>query len=662
MALTFKLTDGSTDIDLVYNSSSQPNYAMQYGARMQAQETDILEHVPDYGEAKPVRGQDRNRVMYLTMHVLTDDSSPDTILNKLAELERWVDGADQQALRYHTDGDCDKILLQVAVDGATNTTNHSVLWGFVDDSAAWFHDYKKAGDEFARNVVVMLTLEPYGEAASTIALSNDMFSSPHFVEDSNADGLADGWTSLGANTTYAIDTDQWLIGGQSQRIECTNDAEAQGILCDTVTAAAADEVVAYIWITGTVAADVVYIQLRDGASTLVTEVEFDPASPAGYDKIITEPPGGTKIWYRYVVGDDGTGPRGAANVSVWVTRKLGDASAGSSWYRIDGAYIEVDGSNGTTAPDAWMSARNIDNRIDIRATSQATENYLNYIDIWGVLGDAEPLVDMYLDLGTAGTSYTVMSQVYDGEYLATEKPSHIEAEDLATKDITDGAFATPGDAARSAADYIRFTASATYGSGTFYHTLTGANAPAFTSSALRVIAICRSDDTSATIRMTTGNILVPENAAMSEARSVQTASTWEAIDLGSIDATHTYDKDVTYASGFTVNFIIENVTDTKVFECDVVHYMPVDDGFSYMPVGTAGVQPDVVIYGTKKKVTSTLNPGVRPHGTIWTCAAGNTTSRRYVVVFETDGAHDLTDATPVTLTITPRTRHLIGTA
>ena len=46
---------------------------------------------------------------------------------------------------------------------------------------------------------------------------------------------------------------------------------------------------------------------------------------------------------------------------------------------VDGVYMEIAGASGTTAPDAWMSAKNIDNRNDIQSTSQATENYLNYI-------------------------------------------------------------------------------------------------------------------------------------------------------------------------------------------------------------------------------------------------------------------------------------------
>ncbi len=45
-------------------------------------------------------------------------------------------------------------------------------------------------------VTIKLVLAPYGEWTSTISLQNDMLSSPHFVEDSNSDGLADGWLEL----------------------------------------------------------------------------------------------------------------------------------------------------------------------------------------------------------------------------------------------------------------------------------------------------------------------------------------------------------------------------------------------------------------------------------------------------------------------------------
>ena len=332
----------------------------------------------------------------------------------------------------------------------------------MDDSGAYYHQFQRGDGTYARRVVVKLTLAPYGIAENPVTLQNDMFSSPHFVEDSNADGLADGWTlDAGGNSAAVIATTNWLIGGQAQRFNVTADAESQEIKHDDVTAADDDTVVAYIWIaTDDSTDDTVYIQLRDGASTLLSEVAFDPSSPAGYDKTITSPSGGSLTWYRYVLSDDGSPARGSATIRFWVRRKSADVNQISSYF-LDGAYIEIEGANGIVAPDAWMSARNIDNRGDIEATTQATENHLNYWDVWGVPGDVDALVEIKLDWENTSVfiNKMIIGQIRDGKLMAADEIIWIEDNDFTTGGTLDSTWTQPSDAARSAGQYRRLTES-----------------------------------------------------------------------------------------------------------------------------------------------------------------------------------------------------------
>ena len=638
--ITLELNSGDFDVKKIDLSTPAP---------------ETLWHVPDQGDNQVVRIEDGDRKAVLMMNV--GGSDWDDVQNNLGLIRHWL----REAKRAEVDKDTIPVRLRVkrSTTGSTATTatNHQIRFGWLEGDSSIFTPVAQKKEQ-ALVVFLHLVLTPYGESNAPITLRNYMLSSPHFVEDTAADGLADGWNDVGTPTTAIVDSSsgaaaRYLIGGQTQQVT-TDHNSTEGIRSSTVTAAAASDAVAYIWInaTGGSVNDLIDIFLADGAGNSLggaAQKQFDPDTPANYDKTTTDENGYT--WYRYTMtGNNG----GIANFRLYIQRTEPNSTQITTFY-VDGTYMRL---TETTSPDAWMSARNLDNRLDIQSTSTATENQLNYIDIWGVPGDAEPLVDMTLASSTVGTQYAVISQVYDGEHKAAEKAGSYEAEDAATKDITDGGFTDPADAARSHGEYQRFTATDNAATGTFYWQMSAAASPAFTSSKLRVIAICRSDDTSATIKMAT---LHPAGAESAVARSVQTSAVWEALDLGSIDATQAYDADTAYVQGFQIDFVIANVADTKYFDCDVIFFMPVDHGFMYIPAGTPGNQPVIYIYGTKKRVTSTENAGVQAHGGIWACAPGNMTSRRHVLVFETDGTHDLTDDMNIALSITPRTRHLVGT-
>ena len=641
MALTFKLTDGTTDIDLVYNSGSQPNYAMQYGARLQAFETDVLEHIPDYGEAKPVRGQDKNRVMYMTMHVVTDDSLPDTILNKLSELKRWVDGEDQQALRYHTDDDTNEILLQVAIDGATNTTNHSVMWGFVDDSKAWYHDYKKAGDEFARNVVVMLKLEPYGKMATTSSPRNDLASSPHFVEDTDSDGLADGWTEQLDVDTLSIDTTAYLLGGQSQKL-VVDGVHEDGIISDTVTNAADTTAVGYIWAYITASTWNLTLYDVDAPGPLDT-VNMDATgsnADTGYSRV--DAAGNT--WYRYTVSEAAIPANN--DVSLWIT--LGTASASTVY--LDGAYLQL---GTTTAPDVFASTASIENRMD----PSVDESNINYIDIGLIPGDAPAQMLLTNTFANAADDYQVWCLEQDGKYNATAIPYVIENTSFALVSGTGTYTANDGAGAFHGGNYGRYDAHAGVETGgQIGYNFSAADSAILAGRVFKVIVACQSNDAAGTIALDIGT---GDGTVKSRTAGIAGASNYELKYVGLYRVSPLLDSE---AASIAANLYLDiaGIGLSKTFDIDAVFLMPVDKGAVIAKQWSS--QTSIHIDGPRNAAYT--DHGFTDYiGKPFDLQPGRVMNRVRVLNYGSAADdYDITEVFPITLTITPRTRHLIGVA
>ncbi len=236
------------------------------------------------------------------------------------------------------------------------------------------------------------------------------------------------------------------------------------------------------------------------------------ASPTGFDKTAISP-GGSK-WYRYVLSDDGSPSRGAVNVRLRIFRDSGDATTAATVW-VDNAYVEIEGTNGITAPDAWMSARNIDSRGDIQTTSSATENFLNYWDVWGVPGDAPALVKTKIDWTTvdAGLDRIYVGKIEDGDLLAADEVHWIDDAAFTTSE-SGGTWTevTAGDAIGRTVDrYRRFTdAGSSAGQAElFIDFSTGALARSFAHNPKHIYIIARSSSvlTEFNIRAQIGSIV-----------------------------------------------------------------------------------------------------------------------------------------------------------
>jgi hypothetical protein len=647
MADTFLLTEG------LYDSSTQPNYALHYGSRIASKETRVQQHVPDYGLSTPVRATDPDRTAYFRLHVLADTGETmDDVLNKIATLKRWVDGADQQALRFHRDRDVNEIQLKTKKDGATYFTLHSVKWGFVDDGGSHYSSQKR-GTAFAKDVVVMLTLAPYGVSDTTSVMRNDLFSSPHFIEDSNADDLADGWNEVGTPTS-TLDTSIALIGNQSQKV-LTDDSTTEGIYSDSVTISNSDVVYAYAWVAVTLGNNVT-VALYDNVG-LIQAKEIAIGDSGGVsDRSAISPTDGSTVFYRVVV--TGTASGSATSAYLQIARDIGDADTATVFY-VDGCYLEYDSSAVSVPKVAWISSCNIDNRNDIQSTSQATENYLNYIDVWGVPGDVDAQVRWLFSGATASVSHIIGKRT-DGVILACEHRHWIEDDEIT---LTGSDWSSQVDAARTDGTYIQFTA----GGSTDYCTLTltGSDARGMGRGPLRCYAIGKASSASNGVyaEYRVGDVFVANDTVLAT-----NTATWELWDLGLINVdgnTPFYDPEVEY---WYFVFRLYGVASSGTVDVDALVFVPTEE-FMITPENSDTINYNVIdgFYDRFIEASDVLGQyqyELPVLGTMYRLTPGTVTNR-LVVQMHTDTSgnpdHTLADALQMTAYIKPRTRHLLGT-
>jgi hypothetical protein len=620
MADSFKVTDGTTEIELIYAAGSQEEYKLQYGTRVSVPEPAVLVHQPDDGESQPIRAVDRDREMYLTMNVPGDDW--DAVIDAVTRLKRMVDGAHSQALRYWTIGDVDRVVLRVQKNGSANYTDLPIKWGFVDDSTAY---YTSIQTEIGWQIVVMLVVAPYGEGAP-ITLRNDLASSPHFIEDSNSDGLADGWTLFG--TSAALNTTRYLIGGQSQSLNVSASG-SEYITSDVVSASAGLDAVGYIWICEpTETADPVSLRLLNGSSTLITSVTFNPSSPTGYDKTATGANGDT--WYRYTVsGNNG----GVTGFRLQVLRDGGAASATGTYY-LDAAYLEIDQ---TVVPEAWCSTTSIENRHD---PDSSNEDQINYIDIWGVPGDSPAMLSQSIQAG-GSHAYLVVNRCRDATGSGDYYFAHIEGE---TTSVTspDGGWALNQSvqslSTASGGQYRRIEVPST-SENAFLSFSIGDYSEGF-----RAFMRARISNTALKIRMA-DNDYVEFNAS----------STWETIDLG-------------YAPNDIARNAIGGGNDKLKLTIEPTsagYYIDIDE-FLVFPATTDGLLivewTGVLLltidstYGVAYTSGAQTAPTL---GSLYSILPAEP-QRLVYMTYAADNSYDLDDTLDVTFTITPRTRHLLG--
>lgn len=658
MAITVQLTDDTTTFDLVYDASSQPNYHARKGLSVTTEDTDVLEHRPDNAESVPIRGVDRERTLFLTKDVLGDTENE--VLDKIAAIKRMVDGADQQALRYHTHGDVARVKVKMKRSTATNYTYQIVKWGHVDDSGA---HYTAAAQNsgYAIGILVTLHLTAYGEG-DPITLRNDCPSSPHFLEDSDSNGLADGYTSFGSPST-GLGHGKGLTGGQSQGITTGSTGAVGFNMTNYVTAATTDPYVAYVWLSvNNTLNDIITITVQGAASTTLAQKTFNPASPTGYDKTIVGPDGNT--WYRYSFSDSGSPARAAANLRLRIARESANATRATTWYT-DNLFIMV----GTeTVPDAWCSTSAIKNRYDPAATSAATEGQINYVDVWGVPGDSNAVAKTTVTLGSVSRTTIMASRHTDGEILAADIDHWIDSNELTTASSS-GTWSTQSDANRSNGSYKRFTEGGSPGiNSRVYILLTGSDARSFLKYPRRFFIIAKSSSTTSDFvgTLTSSGVSINGVNSTDLGTGVANTGTWELLDLGLVDGSGFLANSPPSDSDqeISITTYVQLAPSSSTNDIDALFFPVVGDEFAVWTgvTGTKASGGDIVFDGTTKSVISE-GSGINENtpGSLWYVSQSK--MNRYIFsVVGSSGSHTLTDTMTVSFVIYPRTRHLLGTS
>jgi hypothetical protein len=641
MADTINLVQGSTTLDL----DDTTNYESKT-LRLVTPPDKELWFSPDFGESQLVRNEPAEREAMLVLRV--KGTTEDIVQNNIVTLRRWFD----EAKRHARDGDNDAVYLKLQKNSATNATRHLIKSCNVDDSNShWIPERNNVSQ--ALDVVLTFILAPFGEWDSTITLQNDMFSSPHFVEDSDADGLADGWAEVGSPAT-TINTTQWLVGGKSQKV-LTDNTNAEGIVSDTVTAAQSSNLVAYCWIYIKTGGDDVTVRLRDGSDNNIESKTLaigDTGSVS--DKSLVDSNG--KTWYRIVVSGSNTV---AANAKLLISRAAGDATVATT-FSVDACYLEVDQ---TTAPDAWASSKNIDNRNDILSTSQTTENYLNYIDTWGIPGDAPALALWKFTTSTGATSIRQLyaARVADGVYTIADHDHYVGSDEFTTAPA--GPWSTNTGTTEN--QYQIFTAASTPDTGTATLTLTGDDARKLASSDLRAFAVCRAiTSTSDTISLSAtinGLDYADANAVSVPATS---PTDWYLLDLGKIAATGIIPATTPASPSLAITLTVTGATTSNVFHIDHLWLLPIAHEWLISQfqnnVPTAG---SIWIDGPGRGIITSVG-GVVESGTLpsfWQQEPGAIANRNIFVVTQANAKNTYADELAASIVITPRTRYLMGT-
>jgi len=651
MALLVQLSDGTQNIDLIFDAASQPNFAANYGYRVQHEETVVARHRPDAATPQPVSGYDLPSSLFLTMDV---KGLPDTRLNKIAELKRWVDGADQQALRHAIVGDVDKITLTIQIPNATNATTYTVRWGFVDDGTSY---YTAAADLNSRTraAVVMVRLEPYGEGAE-ITLRNDLASSPHMIQDSNgAGGVADGMNPIAGFGNPVLDTTTWLIGGQSQRMDFADVGPSGFQTAAATPAATTDDAVAYVWIASS--GKVITMELIDGSGNIYVTRTHTPANPQAFDFVVAGSDG--TLWYRYSMTSYTT------RTSSDLRLKIYNDSSGTGKMWIDGLYLQVE-PNGTAqpVPDGWASTANIFNRYD---PTQANTERINYIDTWGIPGDSLALGRWELEAisfeATGTPASYIVSALRDGLAQAAQIKYWHEGED-GTGQFPSFDWSTVALAGRSNGAFEQFSF---VGGGHIHFDVD----TKFALQPWRVFAVVRASDLATTFELYDSDI-AGKVRVLGEPVSVTRSNDWQPIDLGLINPVGQMvsDYDLQNSAG-SFSIFIQNVSGTSGI--DFVFFISAQYDESPMFLKTddniSGVQvtgESLIINGpTLESSISNIGRNIPAQNFIQTIQHGRKMQR---TIFSTHNdlydlfeQWELTDNFKVTLTVTPRTRQLLGT-
>jgi len=652
MANSAILSDGTTEYEFVYDAATQDDYKLRYGMSVGGSEPAPLWHNPDSAPPQLVRLTNQNQVIFLTTIVFGTDRND--VLNNLVPIKRWVDGGDQQAARYHTEGDVDKIYCRIQLDGATNYTDWTVVYGSVDDSKAFYNPVSDK-NTLALDVTVMLICEPLGDGAS-FTMNNDLDGDPGMTRFIS--GTAYGLTAVGTPTLTA-NTTNYLSGASSQRI-VTDSSTTEGVQTNTVTCSTSTNIRAFVWVQANAGADDLTIALLDGSGNTIDSETFDPGNPANYDKTAVGSAGST--WYRYALSGQNTA---AADARLRIQRASGDATTNST-YNIDNLYLR---QSTTVTPDAWMSSATVVNRHDHDGTNI---NRINVIDGWGIPGDSDALMTWRFNMVSIANNTGkrgIFALRTDGTIKNANFKHWYGSDEIDASSAGTGSWALSTAAAgRTEGEYARFTSGATDDTGTIQFQFADiTDLRQFMSSPRRIFALARSSNIASTIEI---NAIEPTADFDTAPASFSTANEWELLDLGVHAPIKLSDEATGVTTGEYHEYKVTAPATSVTIDIDAIVHLPKEDGH-FIVTNTEAVtvtnNHNLTLDGPNE-IVLTAGRGKQHafRGEFWTAPAG-IGWRLYWILVDNDvvtpayNEHTLADSAELTCVVVPRTRHLLGT-
>lgn len=603
--------------EMVYDASTQTSMKLKYGFSLGNQAPDVLFHTPDNGSPVPVRANGANRLIFLTYDI-PPQANWDTVSNIVATFARLVDGPYSQAIRAQTNGDVKPIRVALQLDGATYYTYYEVLTGFMDTSTAFTEPVAQI-NVMARNITLALTCAPFGYG-DHFTLKNMLASSPHMLVDSNADGLADGWSNYGTPTETVIST-LYLIGGYSQKVTADS---GSGVATAVVTASTSTDLACYVWVYSDTMSGF-QMSLRDGSNNAIQTVT---CTAANADKTAVD--SGGRTWYRYkAVGQNTT----AANARISIT----STSAGKVFY-VDGAYL----TTGTqTVPPAFASGYTLAN------------NAVDWLDFWGIPGDVPALV-RYRLTGTTNKSL-ILGKKTDGTQLATS-----------VRHLIQDTFFANGSTWVTSTNYTRASADASV-SDPYTATYSGddgvATANAIGETIWKVYVIGRASATENGLYAQWS----PDSYFYQDLDTVTptNANTWEIWDLGIMNPIGMVVKtdplnDIIYSTFYLR--LVSVIPTSGTVDVDYVLLVPISEEYMIAEKTPGLIAGDMrTVFRYLGVTTPSYLDSWR--GTLWMVAAGDRMTRIIYHDYSTLTTNAVTagDSITVTTTVIPRTAHLLGT-
>ena len=625
---------GFNEWEAVYNPVTQTNLKLKYNMSLGSQAPEVLYHTPDNGSPIPVRATGKNKLIFLTVDVPTK-SSWDDVLEIVNTLARLVDGPNSQAFRAQTDKSAEKVRVAIRPDGATYTTYYEVLHGFMDTSTA-FTEPVAVLNVMGRNITLALTCVPFGKG-EPFALKNMLPSSPHMLEDTNSDGLADGLTLVNSPTP-SIATNRYLVGGKSQKITTAASGD-EGFATGTIAITGGDYLVAYI--DAVTIHDPISLILRDDTGVIQQKKLLlnDSTAVSSRSMIGESPSSSARTWYRVQL--EGASDGAASTAWLQVRRLSADATQATQFW-VDKMYLDI----ARETPPAFGSTKNLVNRYD---PSVDTDN-INYLDVCDIPGDAPALVNVQLEPGTGDALKYYMGAFADGQYLVADTPHWRDTEGWTG---TSGTWTT----GTGTIDNHYHQCSTTTG----VLSLTSSFGRQYAHQTWRVLALAYTSDVDATIQLaiTYSGVTLAESSV----GQLNKATTWQWVDLGVINMQGVMSDDV--AGSLTQQISITQDA-SQTIRLDGLLYLPTQLGFSITEALSFPAVPRTVdiFYDASRQKAYTLTEGLRINmlGSVPLLLPGTPTSRYVFAVADFTDDVEITTDFAVTLTVTPRTSHLLGVA